>query len=272
MVYILTEDSTSGYDFIKTTIERVIKPTVPWTISHLNGCKECNKFLRNLQDISRYRVGDVLLLYFDSNTVDLTDFKRYSSALKKIGVRVYLQSYFCFESVLFSYSPFFNGTFNFGKYQPILNDFRKCLQSESKNQLSSFKQKYAALSLHSSLEECANAVFSLCTYTYPCVHVTKSGKYSANNLDTCLKRNTFNKYYYNNKCNNHCFEDRNSMGVSKCNQLHKRGFCKDLTKHRKDSAILRKMYNETVLCDPFKIIDNGELIFSKETLFSLLRL
>lgn len=96
MIYIYTEDSTSGFDFISTIIDRIIKPVVPWRIETLFGCKNCAKFLRNI-DVNKYNTGDVLILYFDLSTIRQLDFISAVEVLSTKGV-----GYICRISIVLS--------------------------------------------------------------------------------------------------------------------------------------------------------------------------
>jgi hypothetical protein len=166
----------------------------------------------------------------------------------------------------------------FGKYQQVFDDFSKCLPDDTK--VLAFKKKYSLLNLDGlSVEQCANAVFSLCSNECKCVHVSKSGNYADNTLQKCLKTNSFDKFYYNNGCNNLCSYDMyhqkragNSISVkTQCKIAKERKLCTVTSVHRGATANLRRFYNESVLSKNFLSVHNEKFINTSENLETLLR-
>jgi hypothetical protein len=276
MIYIYTEDSTSGYDFIKNIIERVIKPVVPWRIESLGGCGTCMRFLRGLTT-DMYNSGDILVLYFDAGTLAINDLLAAAMRLRSRGVRIYLQNFYCFESAFFTYSAFLKHEICFGKYQQMYEDFRCCLLKGSNFEL--FKKKYAQFNFDKlTLEKCANAVFSICSNACKCVHVSKSDSYDTKTLRNCLDAESFDKFYYNNGCSKQCAYDKRLLRMTKdkskiktrCKLAKNYGFCHIDSVHKGTTANLRRFYYESALSTKFLEVD-VTLQISTENLDTLLK-
>lgn len=286
MVYVYTEDSTSGYDFIQNIIQRVIKPKTKYVMHSLRGAPNCNKFLKLISEdvfdsedardsdktfvdefIYNYAKGDILILYFDMSTLDYASLCTAVTQLHRRGVEAFVQSFYCFEESFFSYVVFRTGRVNFGKMHKMYLDFAKCLVS--KGNFDVFKRKYAQVLMqtdltNATLETTANSVFSMCTYKIPCVHVTK---YKYKSLLDCYTANLLDKAFYNNSCNT---ARLNKTYRCYCNNKHACSFCNISEKHRGNAANLRHFYKNTVLSNTFCCVVNGQIVRTDKTLDDLM--
>lgn len=274
MVYIYTEDTTSGFDFIKTIIERVIKPKKYYNIQTLHGAHNCNLFIKNLcVSTTSYKNGDILIFYFDLSTLDDAALRVAVQKLNSIGVKVYFQSFYCFESAFFSYSAFRDGTFVFGKKQQLFLDFVGCL--EKQYDFIKFKEKYSKIypnfiTENATLESMVTIVFSLCTRDIRCLFVSKI-KYKT--LAECLSTQKREKAYYNNQCNKLnpddliCIQHKN---LSYCARMQHSGICHKKGISRGLSANLHDLYKHSVLSNSFSCIQGNYIVDSGKTLKELL--
>lgn len=273
MIYIYTEDSTSGFDFIATIIKRVIQPKTAYCIESLYGAPNCNKFLLNL-NAADYTKGDILILYFDESTVNDANLRQAADRLRSKNIPVYIQGFYCFEDAFYSYAPFINQTISFGSMYNMFMDFRACMQDS--NKFRAFKEKYSKIYPHinfmgATLETTANIVFSLCTQKTPCVHVSKI-QYTS--LEDTYKAHTKTKAYYNNQCNKVFAEDAMCVRYNKptyCERMHNCGACMKGTVSRGLNANLRHFYNNTVLSVPLNIMLTETMVDSGKTLADLLQ-
>lgn len=269
MVHIYTEDTTSGPDFIGTIIRRVFHTVKPYKIHLLDGATNCNVFLRNLS-CDNYCTGDILILYFDTSTVNQKYLQDAVKRLQRKEVSVYIQSFYCFESVFYSYNLFHDGVLNFGKYHEMFEDFAKCL--EAQYDFNTFKHKYVQILTqvdltNVTLESAANIVFSICTYNMPCVHVSKKG-YTT--LDACLQKRLPLKAFYNNCCNTFKAYSVTKPTVTYCTNKQKQNYCSIQSKHRGCTGNLRHFYENTVLSATFFCVQGAQLVRTNKTLMSLL--
>lgn len=283
LVYIYCEDTTSGYDFIKTLVRRVWKKdTATCIIKSLSGSNNCNSLLNSiytdmLNNITEYNSGDVIIFYFDISTLNVNSFFAVSKEGKKKGVNIYLQSFFCFETAFFTYTEFIkNQSCYFGINAKLYNDYRNCLNGSLELEL--FKQKYKAiLDLGNlSLEESANSIFSFITNTMPCIKVNK---HSYNILDFQLNKyingqeKDIDLFYYNNLCNKLSVQDRacnkfpNYIPYCQKQQNGKR--CLVTRKTRGYTRNLLNFYENSCLSEPFYTYKKDKLILSNKTLKSL---
>lgn len=268
MVYIYTEDTTSCPDFVSTIIKVVIRPRIQYRIIKLNGAKNCNKFLHNIKR-RRYSAGDVLIFYFDVNTLNNAYLMSAAQFWQPKGVTIYLQSFYCFESVFYTFRAFGeHALVNFGAMQQVFDDFKNCLLQKRSYRL--FKQKYNRyLSADTTLETAANTIFVLCTNNIACVQVNKH-KYT--DLHTGNINKARHKAFYNGLCNTNIGDDvkRVEHGMlTYCKQCQKKQMC-NITSTTTRKQRLKYFYENTCLSNPLLFVDMLGIHRSYQTLSTLL--
>lgn len=249
-LYIFTEDETSGYDFIKHIIQKV-NPTLQYIIDTARGCKYLLKLLNNYSTI--FKPNDIIVLYFDYSTLNVSELDAWY--YNHSNLTVYLQGFYCFESVFFTYVRFLTGEINMGVNQKMFKDFAMVLKYNKNSELlTGFKNNYN-IQYVGTLEQYANYIFNRCTQKYmPCINVNK---HNYIDLDTSLQDNeTYFKYFYLNKCDCNNMLDYKKLQHNKlsyCMEKHKLNLCV-YTKH---GINLVDFYYNSILRSPFLLYQLG---------------
>ena len=270
MIYIYTEDSSSGFDFVKTIVRRVFKVSEnKCKIFSLGGCDNLTKVCRGIK--SAYKEGKVTLqdtfVFYIDNYLELASKFMYLYRLANLGLQLYISDYFCFESVFYSYN--FKGVIGNTMLNTVMyNEFGNILLNGDIDGWLSFKQKYnsiPAVSQSKTLEAAANAIFVYYFDKLPCILINKTA-YGVT-LDDALqsakpkspKAKCLSKLYYNNGCNRY--------NVYYCKNKKGCGLCTQVQRSRGTTANLRDLYYNSVLNKPLLHIGHS----SNKTLAELWR-
>ena len=267
MIYVLCEDSTSGYDFVKTIIERVIKPKVGYEVLTLGGCRNVNNLLASWSNCNldiNYSIngkivfrqlnrGDKVILYADRGTLSTGFLSSVACVFAEFGLELYLQPYYCFEAVLFSYKKF--GTVYKGNTK-LHNAFMEVRTMFNDGRFDLIKlSKLCNVKYRGTVEQFADLLFSTYFKTLSCCCVSKKGYVP---LDVACKQGSFAKGFYNNLCKNVTEMPKGTQNTfdDKCYTMSKRlNLCKGYRRTTGNTANLRDFYNNTYLSDNLYKLD-----------------
>lgn len=290
MVYILCEDTTSGYDFTKTIIKRVIKPKRRYTVLALGGCRNVNKLIDSWADekfiisfvvnetkiFCKLRKGDEIVLLVDRPTTNVVQLSIAVEKLKNRGIKISIQAYYCFESALFSYDKFGKDYQGDVRLQDAFLEMQGMFKNE-RFDIAKLRRLSGISNTTGSLEQFANILFSRYFKKLSCCRVVKNMHYES--LNYALEKRKFTKGFYNNLCEDIVLETadekkgKDSFTLS-CSAARQDKFCRRANFEKFDN--LSDFYYNTVLSGKLQsvqldIVKNIVVYSDYKTLDEILR-